>query len=223
MPERGLVRSSRGAASALYQSIPKGIKNVALFEYVWCYLKKAIIYLILFSAFTGSRSTTLLDVVLKAEYEGAQTSGAEDGDGLLNINEIREEEDVSRGRYPLSSPTSHRGTQTPIEGRSRSRRRSVNGAGGFLNVPESPLARSFSQRRRPLDLSCAMPNTATSGDGSTGDLVAMVRGIENLLAGRDPVALLDQMKELGEQQARIEALLLDLTQGGASRPAKCSY
>jgi len=205
VPERGLVRSSRGAASALYQSIPKGIKNVALFD-----------------AFTGSRSTTLLDVVLKAEYEGTQTSGVEDGNGLLNINEIRDDEDVSRGRYPLSSPTSHRGTQTPIEGRSRSRRRSMSGAGGFLNVPESPLARSFSQRRRPLDLSCVVPNTATSGDGSRGDLVAMVRGIENLLVGRDPAALLDQMKELGEQQSRIEALLLDLTQGGALRPAKCS-
>ena len=91
----------------------------------------------------------------------------------------------------------------------------MHSVGGLLEVPESPLARSFTQRRRPLDdISCVVPNSATSGDGG-GDLVAMVRRIEHLLVGRDPAAILDQMKELGEQQARMETLLLDLTRGGA--------
>jgi len=186
VPGRGLIQSSKGAASALYDRIPKGIKKVALFD-----------------AFTGSRSKSLLGAVLKAEYEGDRAFGEH-----LNINETRDE----RGRHP-PSPTSPRGRQTVNEGRSRSRRREMN---GLLDVPESPLARSFTQRRRPLDdLSCVVPNSATSSDGGRGDLVAMVQRIENLLMGRDPAGILDQMKGLGEQQARIEALLLGLTGRGA--------
>ncbi|KAF8339538.1 uncharacterized protein EI90DRAFT_3151052 [Cantharellus anzutake] len=191
VPERGLIRSGKGAASAVYNSIQKGVKSVALFD-----------------ALTGSGSNNLLDAVLKAEYEED-----DEGDGIPNEAQTIIEfdgldEDLPRGQYPPSTSSVGGPLHTPTGRRSRSRRRDMNNA-GLLSAPESPLARSFSQRRRPLD--DAFYNVPGSAAPGGGDLGATLRRIENLVAERNPIIVHDQIKELGERQTRIEALLLSLT------------
>lgn len=168
------------------------------------------------SAIVGSRSHDLLEAVLQADYENPDHNlfGDDDGDGILNVNEAHQkigiedddgdgDEDVftmniQRGRYAKSSGS--RAPATPSEGRSRSRRPEEVRQGGLAPM-DSPLARSFTHRRRPAEEVHRHP--------SSEDMLTSMKRVEGMLAERG--TLTKDMKEMSERQTRIEALLMSLT------------
>jgi len=197
LPGPGLLESSKGVASALYNIVPRQVQDLPFFD-----------------AIVGNRSHKLLDAVLHADYDIGDRGPLEDedGDALLSVNEPNQKiqtnrndedpENYLRGRRVKSSISHH--PVTPTTGRSRSQRPEEARQAGLLPLgPDSPLARSFAHRRL-LSVDRDAPRSPRSED-----VVAGLKRIETILTERS--TLEKELKEVSERQTRIEALLLSLT------------
>ncbi|KAG8913899.1 hypothetical protein FRC01_004332, partial [Tulasnella sp. 417] len=195
-PGSKFIETGKDKAYALFESLPRHIKNVSILE-----------------AMVGSSSHDLLDAIFDVEISD-EILDALDADapeeapsGSPRIGVIKSNGNDSvpgtprRGRFasPPSAPTS------PGLRRSQSRT-------GFLQVPDvtSPLARIF---------------TAGIGGGggppsaiAQDDIATSLRRVEGLLEGFPEVQKLrTELKDTKERLERIEALLLNLSR--ASRTA----
>ncbi|PFH52912.1 hypothetical protein AMATHDRAFT_138783 [Amanita thiersii Skay4041] len=194
-----LRETSKDAAHSLFNSLPRQIKNIPLFE-------------ALVGSSTNGLYDAIFDVDLNGESELFNDSDEEQAPGLLSRSS-REDSRSRRSPTPKvrrQSPSPGRASASGIRQRMTSPRLRVSSALSPVEIPfsaeypnsnaASPLTRLFTNRT-PLETQVPEAN---------------LKKIENLLDEvRDlPVQRLkDEMKELQERQARIENLLLVLTRG----------
>ncbi|KDQ08719.1 hypothetical protein BOTBODRAFT_37715 [Botryobasidium botryosum FD-172 SS1] len=217
-----LFQSGKGAAQAVFSHLP--LKNVAFIE-----------------AFTGSQTRDLYEAIFEAacdpdlpkaseeeEEDSSHQNGIGNGSGNGNeaqgqAQEVERRETPRAGRSPdirgrMANLPSLPGSPRAAQGRPRSRSRLAPSVEMRPPSP-SPLARLYGGIR--LGMPMLSPSRANFGNVGTEDDVfgtgsaeGAIGRLEGLLKSAKDlpvVKLKEEMKELQDRQARIEALLVSLT------------
>ena len=164
------------------------------------------------SAFAGSGPTDLVDAVLNVEVDddlavdlfGAEEDAPPKSPSIIVEHEVDAPALGQRGRY--QSTTSLTPSTPTRSNRSRSRQPGLEAT--LLSNP-SPLARAYSHQYPPPVLAAPPPPPTTQRllDKRGDELLAGLKRVEEALKAGEG------LKEMGERQERIEALLMSLTRG----------
>ncbi|KAG8965657.1 hypothetical protein FRC03_000292 [Tulasnella sp. 419] len=192
-PGSKLIESGKGKAQAIFDSLPRQIRNVAVLE-----------------AIVGSASNDLLDAIFDVNVpehvlgdadsvndrgqEAARSEEHQTLDGMTTPPQRLAA--LPRGRFSVPSSPGIR------QARSTSR--------SYLAPPDggSPLQKLFAPSRSGLSASAADLSTMAAGE----EVVTAMKRVEGMLDGvQDIQQLKTQMKETKAQLERIETLLLSLT------------
>jgi hypothetical protein len=196
-----LAESGKDAAQALYNSLPRQIKNVALIE-----------------AIVGSNSNDVLDAVFEVGAQEAripfQTRASDD---LPRSAGILSEASIERGRpreETNSLPQPPRQARSLSAGRPARIRRSdpprlvIEQENGQTGALQSPLARIYSGGR---SRSQAPSIREELGNDQTMALLKRMETVLDDIKERKMDKFKEDIQDLQERQARIESLLLTLT------------
>jgi len=200
-----LFQSGKGAAQAVFSHLP--LKNVAFIE-----------------AFTGSQTRDLYEAIFEAACDPDLLKAMEEDNsnqnGNGNGNEVQEER---RGTPQAGRSPNNRGRTANLPslpgsplGQGRPRSRSRLAPSIEMRPPSpSPLARLYGGGRLNMPmLSPSRPTFAADDDvfgSSSSEAIGRLEGLLRSAKDLPVVRLKEEMKELQDRQARIEALLVSLT------------
>ncbi|KAJ7650403.1 receptor-activated Ca2+-permeable cation channel [Roridomyces roridus] len=183
--------SSKDAAQTLFNSLPRGIKNIPIFE-----------------ALVGSTSNNLYDAIFDIDTPaGVGLFEDSDDDDVPHLRSVASRESLNStpgvrrrpSRVSLAPPRSpRRGERSPL--------RPFSGAGIDVTVSSAEVS---SGGRSPLARFFSTEPSHAPVEASVQRMEMMLDSLRELPVHR----LKDEMRELQERQARIEQLLLTLTRG----------